>query len=186
MIGLILAGGQSRRFGTDKALYTIPGQDHSNVQLAVEKLAPFCSTIIVCANAHNQAQITTELTKYQQATVICDQPPYLDHGPLSGIYAASQQFPGKQEYLMVAVDYPYLTNATIRALARHPHRVIATNKHTHYTLAHFSISDQQVAAWLASGKWRLGEFVIDQCHCQPLIFNNAHEFTNLNYSKEQQ
>lgn len=39
MIGLVLAGGQSRRFGVDKATYALPGHP-ANVVSAVKRLLP--------------------------------------------------------------------------------------------------------------------------------------------------
>ena len=45
MIGIVYAGGNSKRFGQDKATYQVLGLPASNVQLAVTKLKLFCSQV---------------------------------------------------------------------------------------------------------------------------------------------
>ena len=107
MIGLVYAGGKSSRFGKDKATYRVPGLPATNVQLAVEKLTPFCQQIVICANEINQAHIVKLVGQVPAVQIICDIPPYDCHGPLSAIIACTNQFSIVQDYLTLAVDYPY-------------------------------------------------------------------------------
>lgn len=187
MIGIVLAGGQSRRFGTDKATYQLTSLDASNVQLAVSKLLPFCEQVAVSVSHKNQQAIGQQLRAFPRTILIEDHPPFDHHGPLSGLVAVTQHFPGVHDYLMVAVDYPFLRPETVQALADHPQSVIATDDHLHYSLAHFRTDYQTVHAWLAGNKWRLGGFLTECCGCHPLLFPLRQEFTNLNYlnKKEQ-
>jgi molybdopterin-guanine dinucleotide biosynthesis protein A len=187
MIGIVLAGGQSRRFGTDKATYHLASLDASNVQLAVSKLLPFCEQVAVSVSQKNQQAISQQLQTFPRTILVEDQPPFNHHGPLSGLVAVTQHFSGAHDYLMVAVDYPFLRPETVQVLADHPQTVIATDGHLHYSLAHFRADYQTVHTWLAGNNWRLGAFLAECCRCHPLFFPPRQEFTNLNYinKKEQ-
>lgn len=183
MLGLIFAGGRSRRFGRDKATFQCPGLPASNIELAVQKLIPFCTQIVVCANEKNQETICRLLDKYNAVHVITDIPPFDHHGPLSALVAATTNFPQEQEFIAIAVDYPYLGMRTIRRLAAHPMTFLATDEHAHYSLAHFTSSRQQIISWLQQGNWRLRDFITCQCHCHPLNCASSFEFLNLNYQR---
>ncbi|EGS37353.1 hypothetical protein HMPREF9102_1486 [Limosilactobacillus oris F0423] len=180
MIGIVLAGGQSLRFGRDKATCQLPGQKYSNVQLAVNKLSA-CEQIIVCANRANQGKIKSQLGS--GITIVCDLAEYANHGPLAAIATATSLRTGDVDYQTLPVDYPNLTPATVNRIAAQPNTVAATVGHAHYTIAHFRCSHRQVVNWLAHGDWRLRHFIIDCCHCQPLLFPDSHEFINLNYDQ---
>lgn len=181
MIGLIYAGGKSIRFGKDKATYHIPGLPATNIELAVEKLAPLCQQIVVCANEINRAHILKLVGQVPAVQVVCDIPPYDHHGPLSAIIACTSYFSTFQDYLTLAVDYPYITKNSLAILAHTPNAYIMTNKHHHYSLAHFSISNEQVTTWVANNNWRLRSFITNKCSCHPLTYRSSNEFSNLNY-----
>lgn len=182
MIGIVLAGGQSKRFGTDKATYSLPGSSQSNVQLAVKKLLPLCEKVIVSVNANNQSRIEKQLTSYFRVTLVTDCPPYDQHGPLSGLLAACKCNPTWNDYLVLAVDYPYLKIKTLRSLASHPNTFVAADNHFHFSLAHFQTNYQTLKTWTGvDNNWRLGEFLMKECHCQPLNFKPSYQFCNLNY-----
>ncbi len=139
MIGLVYAGGKSSRFGKDKATYRVPGLPATNVQLAVEKLTPFCQQIVICANEINQAHIVKLVGQVPAVQIICDIPPYDCHGPLSAIIACTNQFSIVQDYLTLAVDYPYITKNSLAVLARTPNSYIATSQHNHYSFWYFML-----------------------------------------------
>ena len=162
MIGLVYAGGKSSRFGKDKATYRVPGLPATNVQLAVEKLTPFCQQIVICANEINQAHIVKLVGQVPAA--------------------CTNQFSIVQDYLTLAVDYPYITKNSLAVLARTPNSYIATSQHNHYSLAHFSVSNEQVTTWVDNNDdWRLRSFITNKCVCHPLTYRSSNEFSNLNY-----
>lgn len=189
MIGIILAGGQSKRFGTDKATYHLPGYDASNVQLAVTKLLPYCNQVVVSANVKNQSVIRRQLRDHPAVKLVCDVPPYDQHGPLSGLVAVTSWHPEPTDYLLLAVDYPDLQTKSIAQLAAHPAAFVADDQHLHFTLAHFRTDHQTLCNWLRKGgNWRLGTFLIKKCYCHPLHLAAHQELCNLNYRtrKDQQ
>jgi molybdopterin-guanine dinucleotide biosynthesis protein A len=73
ILGAVLAGGQSRRFGSDKALAELDG--HTLLALAVDTLAGWCDHVVVVGRA--QAPAPT-LPDWPQAGM----------GPLGGLAAA--------------------------------------------------------------------------------------------------
>lgn len=176
MIGLVLAGGQSRRFGVDKATYALPGHP-ANVVSAVKRLLPLCEQVIVVANPANQRQIQALVG--DRVTVILDPEPFLGEGPVAGILAASQS--GAKELLLSPCDYPNLTTQSMRVLAGQPMRYLQVAGKNHYTLAHFQTDQETVQAWLSGGQRRLQDFLKGALHCQPLVINaDPKEFTNYN------
>lgn len=181
MIGLVLAGGKSVRFGRDKATFTLPGMTKSNVQLAIMRLRPFCEQVVVCVNETNDQLVAKQVRGQSSTIIVHDQPPFAYHGPLSAVYTATKILPSESQFLMTAVDYPFVSKDTISRLARHPNSVAATTDSYHYTLANFRTSNRVVTAWLRSGNWRLGKFIVNSCRCHPLYFDKKQEFINLNY-----
>lgn len=182
MIGLVYAGGKSTRFGKDKATYHVPGLPATNIELAVEKLTPLCQQIVICANEINRAHILKLVGQEPAVQIICDIPSYDHHGPLSAIIACTNQFSIVQDYLTLAVDYPYITKNSLAVLARTPNSYIATSQHNHYSLAHFSVSNEQVTTWVDNNDdWRLRSFIINKCVSHPLVYRSSAEFSNLNY-----
>ncbi|MQB61791.1 molybdopterin-guanine dinucleotide biosynthesis protein MobA [Limosilactobacillus reuteri] len=182
MIGLVYAGGKSTRFGKDKATYHVPGLPATNIELAVEKLTPFCQQIVVCANEINRAHILKLVGQEPAVQIICDISPYDHHGPLSAIIACTSQFSVVQDYLTLAVDYPYITKDVLAILARTSNSYIVTSQHSHYSLAHFSVSNEQVTTWVDNNSdWRLRSFITNKCGCHPLAYRSSAEFSNLNY-----
>ena len=106
LLGLVLTGGRSRRFGRDKAAIKIGGQ----VQLAriFALINSFCERtyVSICA-----AQVDEELRRHY--SLIIDEQPEL--GPAGGILAAHVHRPDAA-WLVSACDMPLLDTASIRLL----------------------------------------------------------------------
>jgi len=109
--GCILAGGQSRRMGEDKAGLLLGGA--ALIDLAIARLKPQVATLIV--NRHDEAT-SLEVPGYK---VVTDAPG--DHqGPLAGILAAlvwARQ--NRIEWVAtVAVDTPFFPRDLVRKLSQ--------------------------------------------------------------------
>lgn len=102
---LILAGGESRRMGRNKALLRYFGQPQVwHLYRMISGLIP--ETYVSCRE--DQAEL------YEGLPLIKDLPEYAGHGPVSGLLSAVQQLPG--DWLLVGCDYPLLGEPHLQAL----------------------------------------------------------------------
>lgn len=79
IVGLLLAGGRSRRFGSEKAVAA--WGDGRLMDTALAALAPHCAGIAVSAPLHSAA---ADAARAQKLTLLPD-PPDAPDGPLSGL-----------------------------------------------------------------------------------------------------
>ena len=102
--GVILSGGRSRRFGSDKALYLLEGTPMiKRVYTTVSKVV---TPVFISVNSGE--------TMYSiPVRHIVDKFP--DAGPLAGIYTALLSAP-TDWILVVAVDLPYVTTQDLQKL----------------------------------------------------------------------
>jgi molybdopterin-guanine dinucleotide biosynthesis protein A len=106
VFGLVLAGGESRRMGSDKALLTRDGQ--SQLAYAVELLERCVDKVFVSTRPDQREE--GERARYDQ---IVDR--YENIGPVAGILAALDEYPDV-DWLIVACDLPNIEIATIETL----------------------------------------------------------------------
>ncbi|WP_165981032.1 molybdenum cofactor guanylyltransferase [Macrococcus lamae] len=109
MIGIILAGGESRRFGSQKAFHKLDGQPFYRRIARVMEASEQFSRIVISSN-------TTIADHFEGYPVIIDHDCYINHGPLAGIYAVMETCPA-DAYMVISVDTPYITTAAINVLA---------------------------------------------------------------------
>lgn len=109
LYGLVLAGGQSRRMGRDKALLQRDGQ--SQLHLAVELLQGVTEQQFVSTRAEQQDD--AERRRFAQ---IVDR--YDDIGPIAGILSAFETHP-EVDWLVLACDLPNLDRQTLDHLIEH-------------------------------------------------------------------
>jgi molybdopterin-guanine dinucleotide biosynthesis protein A len=104
--GLVLAGGKSKRMGSDKALLKQDGE--TQLSRAVSLLGAHVERVFVSARA-DQAD-DPERGKFEQ---VIDR--YDDMGPVAGILSA-MDFNPKVSWLVLACDLPNIDEATIAYL----------------------------------------------------------------------
>jgi len=114
---IILAGGQSRRMGTDKALLPLPGnEDVTFVEHLASMLISLCREVLVVA--HDATHATSyPLSKLPGVRVVTDQVP--DYGPLMGLYSGLSAMQATHA-LVVAVDMPFVQPALVSFLLSQP------------------------------------------------------------------
>lgn len=109
MIGVILAGGQSSRFGEDKALYELNGLPmYEHVAQSMQNVQAIDEIVI---NTNDKLK-----TSFKNYPVIVDDPGYREHGPLGGLYAAAKKYPG-EALMIISCDTPYVDSAWLNILA---------------------------------------------------------------------
>ncbi len=109
VFGLVLAGGKSRRMGSDKALLSRNGQ--SQLAYAVELLGRCVERVFVSARAEQRHDV--ERRRYEQ---VIDR--YDGLGPVAGILSAMEEYPDV-DWLVVACDLPNIDEQTLRYLLDH-------------------------------------------------------------------
>jgi len=112
--GLVLAGGQSRRFGSDKAAVVV--QQRSQLNTLFDMLAEVLPAVFVSVRPGHAADALR--APYPQ---VVDIQPGL--GPTGGMLAA-HAFDPQAAWLIVACDMPLLNRATLQTLidGRNPQR----------------------------------------------------------------
>ncbi|MFC3420316.1 molybdenum cofactor guanylyltransferase [Salinicoccus hispanicus] len=108
-IGVVLAGGNSTRFGEDKAFFKIDGRPmYSHVAGALE--ASSAIDEIVISTNQRLADCFDGLQ-----TIVDDV--FQDDGPLGGLYEVAKAFPGDR-LLVVSCDAPYVSPEWLSTLYR--------------------------------------------------------------------
>lgn len=108
LFGLVLSGGRSQRYGTDKAAIKIDGQ--SLLERAVRMLRHEVDAVFVSVRADQ----TDDELRRSYALLIDEQPGW---GPAGGILAAHDHDPSAA-WLVLAVDLPFLDPDTLSALTK--------------------------------------------------------------------
>ena len=150
--GLVLAGGKSRRMGSDKALLVRDGE--TQLARAVALLQRHVAQVFVSTRA-DQAN-DDESRKFEQ---IIDR--YDDMGPLAGILSAMDKN-ADVAWLVVACDLPNIDDVTISDLLdRH------TNTHpfTAYSSSYDSLPEPLCAIYGMGSRSIVDAFVADGIHC---------------------
>ena len=103
ILGAVLAGGRSRRFGSDKAL--APWRGRPLIDHVIERLGTVCRQVIVCGREHG-------------GIVAIPDRPVPDLGPLAGLNAALHFAVehGFARVLSAPCDAPLLSDALLAAL----------------------------------------------------------------------
>ncbi len=111
-VGVVLAGGASRRMGQDKALLR-PGGGPALLERAVAALgeAGLKEIAVVVSTPGRARSLQEALAGLRAAPFLADEAPGL--GPLGGLHAALRAYPGRA-VLLVACDMPRLDARALR------------------------------------------------------------------------
>ncbi len=94
--GIILAGGKSSRFGSDKALFSFRGK--KLVEYSIEIIKPMCGQILLSTNQPDKFRFTGWPTVEDI---------YPGCGPVAGIHACLEQS-STMHHLVIGCDMPWL------------------------------------------------------------------------------
>lgn len=150
--GLVLAGGQSKRMGQDKALLRIDGE--TQLSRAVHLLTPLLDRVFVSTRVDQQDE--PERRKFAQ---IVDR--YEELGPLAGILSAMESWPDVG-WLVLACDLPHVDDRTIQHLLdeRSP-----DHPFTAYRSSHDGLPEPLCAFYAAESMPTIRAFVDDGIIC---------------------
>jgi len=114
LFGAVLAGGQSRRMGRDKALLSVGGS--TLLEHALAQLAPLVSRLFVGTGA--EVRYAEQLAAFD-ATAVLDRPTYgAGAGPLAGLEAilSAAAAAGAKRVLLLACDLPHVKTGHLETL----------------------------------------------------------------------
>ncbi len=146
LLGLVLAGGRSRRMGTDKALLRRDGK--SQLEHAVQLLEAVTDAVFVSTRRGQQ----DEPERARFATI---EDRYDDLGPVAGILSA-MQFEPDADWLVVACDLPNLDRATLACLVE---RADADRPFVAFESSHDGLPEPLCAIYRSGSDVLLREFV---------------------------
>jgi len=112
VVGLVIAGGRSQRFGGEKAVATLAGR--SLLALACARLAADCAAVAVNARAGGEGAAEAG----RLGLAVLDDPPGLALGPLSGVLAGLRWARERGAGLMITLpcDTPLLPDDLVSRL----------------------------------------------------------------------
>lgn len=190
LIGIILAGGKSRRMGEDKSAMLFNGQSLLQHMIAILSQTKI-SKVVINRNLTSAEQHHLDQEKQHYIHDIIP-----DKGPLSGIHSALLNFPAAN-LLVVPVDIPLMTPNSLNALisSAHTHEVncrftpIATNDKIAQSkpsalplFIHNNSATQQALerTLTQSNQYSVFHFC-EQFPMYEVALENGAELTNLNY-----
>lgn len=119
--GIILAGGFSRRMGSDKALLPIPGREQVTfVAHLTSLLTTLCSEVVLVTRDEDQATRYRHHLATQEAgsvRIVSDKVPAA--GPLMGLYSGLNAIQASHA-LVMAVDMPFVHKDILAFLLSYP------------------------------------------------------------------
>lgn len=152
LYGLVLAGGESRRMGRDKALLKRHGQ--SQLAYLVDLLGQVTDRVFVSARSAQRED--EERSRYD---LIVDR--YENIGPMAGILSALEEHPGA-DWLVVACDLPNITAPTLHFLLEHRS---AEQPFTAFRSSHDGLPEPLCAVYRAGSDAILQRFVAEGIVC---------------------
>jgi molybdopterin-guanine dinucleotide biosynthesis protein A len=160
LYGLVLAGGQSRRMGQDKALLVREGQ--SQLDYIATLLADVTDAFFVSARGDQKDD--PERSRF---TTIIDR--YDDIGPIAGILSAMDEHPDA-DWLVVACDLPNIDAATLEFLLQH-----RSSEHpfTAFKSSYDGMPEPLCAVYAASSDVVIRKFVDDGIVCPRKMLINS-------------
>jgi molybdenum cofactor guanylyltransferase len=108
LYGLVLAGGHSKRMGTDKGLIDYHGKPQR--EYMADMLNPWCESVFISCRADQLADIPSPYRGLPDS--------FLDLGPFGAILSAFRAYPDAA-WLVVACDLPLLDSTTLQYLIQH-------------------------------------------------------------------
>jgi molybdopterin-guanine dinucleotide biosynthesis protein A len=152
MYGLVLAGGESRRMGQDKALLIRNGK--SQLTHVATLLSKVTERVFVSTRAEQQQE--PERSRFEQ---IVDR--YDNMGPIAGIRSAMDTYPDV-DWLVVACDLPNIDVPTLRCLIDNH---VTENPFTAFRSSYDGLPEPLCAVYPAGSRDVIEGFIADGIAC---------------------
>ncbi|MGM7701986.1 molybdenum cofactor guanylyltransferase [Pseudalkalibacillus sp. Hm43] len=177
-VGIILAGGESRRYGTPKALERIDGLYF--YEKAIQVLQPVVDEMVLVAHPTIKGRIKTPIT------VVTDLQKYQGQGPLAGIYTGMMTIPG-HDYFVLACDMPVMETEifqqlyAVKTMLPPDCSVIPTVDEKLQPLAaiYSYATKEEIPTLLDAGERRLTD-LLQNTNCAYIQYSSIEPFKNIN------
>jgi len=183
MIGVILAGGQSRRFGSPKAFAEKEGKPF--YRYSVEALEPYTSSLLIVTNP-TLSHLFQE--RKESIKVIHDVCKYQGQGPLAGIYTAMEKH-NADWYLVLPIDVPFIDQRVIELLTKEIGAgveaiipIVSGKKQPLISIFHHSVKNR-IKEQLDRGN-RSVQHVLETINVNYVTINEEQAFININHQTE--
>lgn len=163
MKAIILAGGQSTRFGSPKAFAAIQGEVFYKRLIHTLQSTNMFSEIIISSNAQLAEQ-------FEDVRVVIDETSQKDKGPLAGIYSVMQQ-DDEDLYFVISVDTPMVSQKAISHLYQF---MVANLIESHLDIAGFA-SDGYPIPTIAFYHRRVQPIIDDVLQTDDLSMKHVYE-----------
>ena len=185
IVGIILAGGQSRRFGTPKAF--AKRNEIPFYQYSLEALQPFVFDIILVTNAKLNKSFKEHETTFQ---VVNDMDKYQGQGPLAGIYTAMERIESDW-YIVLPVDVPFVEswvfNRLITNTSEHVDAIVpVVDGQIQPLFALYNRTIKQQLVELLDNHKRSMKALLDTCVVTYVKIDDQNPFININDQNDYQ
>jgi molybdenum cofactor guanylyltransferase len=185
--GVILAGGESKRFGSPKAFATL----HNNYffEYAIDALQGSVDTIYIVSHP----RLLDQFQKHVTLKIVQDVPQFQGYGPLAGIITAMQEDKADW-YVVLPCDTPFVTKNLIKQLISYTTDqgidavvpVIDGRKQPLVAIYHSRVA-QRIEELLLEKRLKLS-FLLDSCKVRYVTNDDLKlqglEFENINNQAE--
>ena len=187
IIGILLAGGESRRFGSPKAFASFHNKPF--YQSVLNQLYPVIDEAIIVTKANLLEKFILETAG--DLKVIKDEDVFQGMGPLAGIYSGIMHTSGDY-YFAVACDMPLVTEGLfsflIQELNKHPTAMavvpVSSDRRQPLCAIYHSSCQPIIEQLLISGRKRMNDLLdsIDPLYVE--VENDKNQFLNVNTKEE--
>ena len=182
IIGIVLAGGQSKRFGEPKALAKRNGKPF--LMISVDALKEVADEIVAVI----RPEIKTGLPELQNIPYTYDLKIYKGHGPLAGIYTVMSQY-NSEWYLVAPCDTPFIKAAVFQKLAGYlntPYEAVVpiVNGKTEPLAAAYHQKTKKVIKSLLEQKKLSVKELLGQIKVKYVKFDEEKLFLNINTKED--
>ena len=160
VVGVILTGGLSRRFGSPKAFAKYG--DQMFYEIATKRLAPFVDEIFISTSLELLPR-WKEIEDMSPIEIVTDEEKFAGEGPLSGIYSTMVAVEADY-YLVLPCDMPFIGSEIIQELVNNENsaEVISfqSQNRMHPLVGLYSRSNfEQLSIFLEQGNRRVMDYL---------------------------
>ncbi|MCM3477892.1 molybdenum cofactor guanylyltransferase [Caldifermentibacillus hisashii] len=177
--GVVLAGGESRRFGSPKAFAEIDGIPF--YQCSINAIQPFCPSIVIVTKPNLQEKFKRDR---HNVAVINDVKEFRGQGPLAGLYSA-MEYRGSPWYMVTPIDVPFVEASIFGQLIKFIDKnidgivpIVSGKKQPLIAIYNYSIKDE-IRHMLENGE-RSVQQLLGKFNIRYIPMNIEQSFININ------